>query len=146
MKDLCREGECRHVYNSLKIGYTSNPSIRFQRHSYSTQKIIGAMRFVGCVDAGKEDEALALAAFPLRPGREREIRSGQVDAAKINAIFPGRNIQTLETFDRGVSVAIQPDTYAVLVQVSARTGVKIKVLVEQALRKAYPVKNGAKAK
>ena len=42
------------------------------------------------------------------------------------------------------NVAVPNEVHEALVEVSARTGVKIKVLVEKALRKAYPVKNGNK--
>jgi hypothetical protein len=42
------------------------------------------------------------------------------------------------------NVAVPNEVHEALIEVSARTGVKIKVLVEKALRKAYPSKNESK--
>ena len=129
--------------NRVKIGYSQNPAQRFRSHVRGkTKALLGSVKFIGCVPGTLEDEKVALSHFS-RVVRG-EIRLGSVS---IKSIFPNRPILPLDAFSippHDPNVAIDAEVHDALVEVSARTGVKIKVLVEKALRKAYPVKNGAK--
>lgn len=78
----------------IKIGYTRDPARRFQAHRSGLRKLLGAVRFAGCVKGTWADEELALSYF--RPAIGREIRHR--NATAIAAIFPDRAILPLSHF------------------------------------------------
>lgn len=115
----------------VKIGYSRNPHERYILNQSQLRDAMGPLEFTGCVKGSRDDERFALSQFASAGiAHRRELRRGVVD---ISAIFPGREVLSVNAFDKPVLVVLSASMHHRLRKRAADERCKLKDLTERLL-------------